>query len=478
MTPDIEIRAELEKQRVEQRAEQLLRERKEKNENYLVQKASESNNQKLKEIATRKQMKLPLDDALYLNHDFDSREDFEQITSSSLQKVSVENHPNKQTRPRKAFHAKANYEHVQSVITSKKNESDLGSKKTQSNLNSESQAEMVKTHSESDVSVGGFLRTRRLERRKSIEAKFKNPFERDLMEMIEEDIEMMTETLASDSLRNLDIPKPLEKIEYFKPIDPEILKMHSRSTHSNLYKDYDQHLDKEMNTRLKEEHDKLDEGDFIPRNQSPIRQQSRGRRPVNSYSPQKQLRASPEAKIGAPAHQAQPKKPNQIKQDLKPQQSKLLTANRASDPRIAVEPAQLGPIHIRTFPQQPGPVPLAANQPETQPPRETKSQNGMRKTNFMVENKYTKQNNRPINEESNDNPFDKFDNKTEVPSGEASRTTTTPTRRRTPTSGPTCCSTPTEKTKSSSSTPPGPSSPRTRSARSGLDTTCRSSSFS
>ena len=464
MSLDIEARAEIEKQRIEQRAEQLLKERRDKNENYLVHKASENNNQKLKEIAAKKQMKLPMDDALYLNHDFDSRDEFEKISTSSLQKVSPDNQ-NKVTRSRKAFHATANYDHVQSVIASKKNESETGSKKTQSHLHSESQGEMVKTHSESDVSVGGFLRTRRLERRKSIEAKFKNPFERDLMEMMEEDIEILTETLASDSLRNLDIPKPLEKVEYFKPIDPEMLKMHTRSTHSHLYKEYDQHLDTDLDNQLREEHNRLDEKDFIPRHGSPQRAHSRGRRPVNSYSPLKQPQRGQEAKQGASIPQPQSKKANPMKQELKAPQPKLQTAGRASTQNIAIEPSQLGPIQIKTYLQQSGQASSGPKLEEPQRPRDSKSQNGMRRTNFMVENKYTKRDNRAINEESSDNPFDKFDNKTEVASDQPSPTTTTPTRKRTPTSEPTCCSTPTERTKSSSSTPPAPSSPRMKSAQ-------------
>ena len=340
MIVEYEKRVELEKMKIEQRTEQMMREKKEKTQYYMVQKVSEQRSNHINETKTKRQMKLPQDDMLYLNHDFDNREDFEAKAVSSLLQSQISNQ--RHNKQNKVFHSSKNYNHVQSVVGSKKNESEINSKKSSTcNLSdTHHNTDISKTHSQSDLKVGGMFRTRKLERRKSIEAKYTNPLERDLMESMEREIELLTETLAMDSIKNLDIPKPLEKVDWRPKHIPEIGEMYRRSLNNDLYKEHDDKMNNYLNNNLDIDRDELNNQTYIRREPSPSKN-------ITYQSVQKSRSSSP----------------------LKIQQN----------PQIAIQKTSAPPQKANIKLKHQTTIPIKAH---------------------------------THNEESTDNPFDKFDNKT------------------------------------------------------------------
>jgi hypothetical protein len=419
----------------------MLRERKEKTENYARSRMGESgglekNPEQTRECReTKKQVKLPSADLLYLNHEFDDREDFDSLDQKvSSTKVGMKEKP-KPNHPAKPLSFTANYDHIQSVVGSKHSQSDLHSRRDQSQLLAEQMPDQSTTHLASTTSViskEGMFRTSKVERRKTIEARFKNPLERDFMEAMEQDIERLTELLAIETDSDAGTQQHTTQVSEYQS-GKYLLARQVENMQHTFARDHEERLDTFINDKMMSDLDVFDKEISTVRERSPARvaryrnrSQSLGR----SNSPAKHQKTNQRERceqrmesygkgstenrgiVGATnpsGHKSQTKtgQPALASQDVKkPAQQTLLTkANQ--------------PVSVKADPGAPKSQEIRGNYAggsivhhnmENGRSLGCESQGGKTKNSgFLRHNKYTDHPNNAIYEESSDNPFDKFE---------------------------------------------------------------------
>lgn len=198
----------------------MLKERKEKSDNYVARNLALENTSHAshqQDDYYTKNSKLPLHDLQYLNHDFDDRDEFEQRSKHSISTLTSSLSKNKQSQKKlKAVHIPANYDHIQSIVAHKVQSLDQENRFDESQTAKEdaSSLTMDKTNGQSAAKSSIYSKNK-MERRKKIESLYKDPLERDFMEMLEEDIDELTDIPATESMKNLDKPVPYSRASPF-----------------------------------------------------------------------------------------------------------------------------------------------------------------------------------------------------------------------------------------------------------------------
>jgi hypothetical protein len=435
---DHDKKIENEKLKLEVRTEQLLRERKEKTENFFSSKGAD-----IKSISqckdnnkpTKKQIKLPSSDLLYLNHEFDDRESFHAVGNRDIDGHQAPINSQKQTLKSKPTSFPASYDHVKSVVSSMKSTSDLQSKKNRSLISTEVAHDASLFHQESKTSlfsINGMVRTSKKDRRKEIEAKFKNPLEREIMELMEEDIERLSETCFSESLI---IDESKEPFKDHKNIMSRtcLLDKQVKSIQEQFGREQEVRYNSFLMSKIEDDLDTIDQIKLNRRDTSPQRNQyetGRSNSPARNYPiNQNQM---PTRTLGVPAaaqaqqsaglvHNFRKMKDPPIQRSQKTNTGTKKTSVKTVDQNklsqvlanefISVQENR--DFESRIDPQTYHQI-VKENQGATITRIESSNRtdsmsNRTKGSHFLKLNKYTNQENYPIMEESSDNPFDKFD---------------------------------------------------------------------
>jgi hypothetical protein len=418
-----------------------------------VQKVGEANLQKHKENTEKKaQLTIPCDDKLYLNHDFEEREDFEQYGAKNIALAILDPHYDSKPKTKKAFHHQPNYDHVQSVITSHKSKSDIGSNHGKShasemNHDGSSMPDPGQT-TQSSTSLASTEKSRKLDRRKSIEAKYMNPMEREFMEMMENDIDDLASIPLAETLSKKDIPESYGKIQWAPLPDQLIWKQQVNQIQQEFTREYENRLNDTFKEQYEADTEELEQN-FIRKGKS--RSPPRFRYTNRSPSPENKMYKEHQ-------NSTQAKNPSSINQNNKASQHQQVHSQPSIQPSskayhepmvksraaaahmkymnqdIVVQENRNPQSHNNSRPSNQlaksseiqimnANVPMVAHQPSSDKSKPKQQElvsshqanphqnvhNQTRNTNFLKENKYTIRNNNAINEESSDNPFDKFD---------------------------------------------------------------------
>lgn len=416
----------------------MLKDRKERTQDYVKSRLSESHgpdNSKKDLKQKKKQIKLPSTDLLYLNHEFEDREDFERIEQNPMAIIDQQDPVQKSTFKKRQISFPVSYDHVQSTLNSKHSASDLNSGHTKSQTSMELVHDTSALHGASSLSLlskDDLVRTNKAQRRKEIEAKFKNPLERDFMEMMESDIERLSECFAIESGQDLDIPPEGNSSTHNKSstylLDEQVRKMQT-----TFGKDYQNHINSFLEEKLQGDVDRLGEEIPFRRERSPAgRNYYRGR----TNSPDRNSSSQNQRVVKAHAQrQSSPSNPGKFSTQ-QPQPPEVNHKNgfesgRRKDGSLGVKhkvtkatslqqplssEKRIDPLEAKNRTQK---VPATVlNQKENlyhaqrqpTPLHESESLgNKTKNSGFLRNNKYTEGQNNAIYEESSDNPFDKFE---------------------------------------------------------------------
>lgn len=427
-----------EKQKLEQRTEQLLKERKERAKEYVKGRLSESTgpeNTKKDPKRAKKQIKLPSTDLLYLNHEYEDREDFDRIEQNPMSIRTESDYNQTESIRKRQISFPVSYEHVQSTLNSKHSASDLISRQNKSQTSSDMAHDTSSHNTASNMSIlskDDLVRTNKKHRRQEIESKFKNPLERDFMEMMETDIEKLSECFAIESGQDLDIP-PDRAFQSHTNSSTYLLDQQVKNMQHTFSKNYQNHYTSFLEERLNDDMDRLGNGLIERRDRSPRRRQMYGgmsKSPDREKSPKNDRFAKAKAYgrdidaghgkgmyAGEPIVEDLNIKGNTSKnQGSGPIMSKNRGIQNSSHKQMPskkpVNP-QLGERHHSQI--------MTNNQPHQKenlyhakatsiPVLESESiGNKTKNSGFLRNNKYTEGQNNAIYEESSDNPFDKFE---------------------------------------------------------------------
>lgn len=423
---------------MELRTEQMLRERKEKTETYFSTKTADSKSistAKETQKPAKKQIKLPSSDLLYLNHEFDDLYDFHAAGAKTVDSVPPDVEHLNRTERRKPMTITANYDHVKSVVSSQKSASDLHSKKNRSQFSGDGGHDSSAINMESKtslVSEDGLIRTSKIARRKVIETRFKNPLERELMEMMEEDIDRLSESTVFEQPPAATSVQPYTETNFNKS-KTWLLDQQVRSLEDQFSRDQEVKYNSFLRSKIEDDLETASRADLMRRDHSPMRAYSRDHRsnsPGRRRSPVRTAVVQPSNRKAVEADViTKPRVENTVKNTrassiplqkdgpIKAKEIVRLPANAKPAPAldnqdfISVQDNRHQVTTPNSLPSQSRDLPSREGNQQRHgvSQKADASHNKTRGSHFLKSNKYTNQENYAIIEESSDNPFDKFD---------------------------------------------------------------------